>query len=79
MCLYSSLTLSNAFVYLHFILCYSWLNFAYNNLFLANIPGDLTVSKKPGTSYQIEIHVVVFNHLYELYLLFSFVKLVETL
>ena len=38
-----------------------------------NLLADLTVSKRPGTSYQIEMHVV--NHLY---LLFSFVKLVET-
>ena len=37
--------------------------------------GDLTVSERPGTSYQIEIHFAVVNHLY---LLFSFVKLVET-
>ena len=36
---------------------------------------DLTVSKRPGTSYQIEIHFAVVNHLY---LLFSFVKLAET-
>ena len=36
---------------------------------------DLTVSKRPGTSYQIEIDFAVVNHLY---LLFSFVKLVET-
>ena len=35
----------------------------------------LTVSKKPGTGYQIEIHFAVVNHLY---LLFSLVKLVET-
>ena len=35
----------------------------------------LTVSKRPGTSYQIEIHFAVVNRLY---LLFSFVKLVET-
>ena len=37
---------------------------------------DLTVSKKPGTSYRIKIHFAVFNHLY---LLFSFMELVETL
>ena len=36
---------------------------------------DLTVSKRPGTGNQIEIHFAVVNHLY---LLFSFVKLVET-
>ena len=36
---------------------------------------DLTVSKRPGTSYHIEIHFAVGNHLY---LLFSFVNLVET-
>ena len=35
----------------------------------------LTVGKRPGTSYKIEIHFPVVNHLY---LLFSFVKLVET-
>ena len=36
---------------------------------------DLVVSKRPGTSYQIDMHFAVVNHLY---LLFSFVKLVET-
>ena len=36
---------------------------------------DLTVSIRPGTNYQIEIHFAVVNHLY---LLFSFVNLVET-
>ena len=36
---------------------------------------DLTVSKRPGTSYRIEIHFAVVNHLY---LLFSLAKLVET-
>ena len=36
------------------------------------LPADLTVS---GTSYRIEIHFAVFNRLY---LLFSFMKLVET-
>ena len=36
---------------------------------------DLTVSKRPGTGYPIEIHFAVAIHLY---LLFSFVKLVET-
>ena len=36
---------------------------------------DLTVSKGPGTSFRIEIHFAVVNHLYPL---FSFVKLVET-
>ena len=35
----------------------------------------LTASKRPGTRYQMEIHFAVVNHLY---LLFSFVKLVET-
>ena len=35
----------------------------------------LTVSKRPGISNQIEIHFAGVNHLY---LLFSFVKLVET-
>ena len=34
------------------------------------------MSRRPGTSYQIEIHFAVVNHLY---LLFSFLKLVETL
>ena len=38
------------------------------------IAADLTVSKRPGTSYRIKIHFAVFNHLY---LLFSFMKLVE--
>ena len=36
---------------------------------------DLTVSKRPGTSDQIEIHFAIFIRLY---LLFSFMKLVET-
>ena len=36
---------------------------------------DLTVSKRPETSNQTEIHFSVVNHLC---LLFSFVKLVET-
>ena len=36
---------------------------------------DLTVSKRPGSGYQIEIHFDVVNHFY---LLFSFLKLVET-
>ena len=50
-------------------------NFAYHRLFLVNRPADLTVRKRPGTSYRIEIHFAVFNLLY---LLFSFAKLVET-
>ena len=41
-----------------------------------HIPADLTMSKRPGTSYRIKIHFAVFKHLY---LLFSFMKLVETL
>ena len=40
------------------------------------LPADLTVSKRPEISYQIEIHLAVVNHVK--YLLFSFVKLVET-
>ena len=36
---------------------------------------DLTVSKRPGTSYQIEINFAVVNHLY---LFFVFVNFVET-
>ena len=36
---------------------------------------DLTVSKRPGTSFRIEIHFTVFNRFN---LLFSFMKLVET-
>ena len=36
---------------------------------------DLTVSKRPGTSCQIEMYFAVVNHVY---LLFSFVNLVET-
>ena len=39
-------------------------------------PADLTVSKRLGTSYRIKLHFAVFNHLY---LLFSAMKLVETL
>jgi hypothetical protein len=38
-------------------------------------PSDLTVSKRPGTSYQIEIHFSGFNRLH---LLFCFMKLAET-
>ena len=52
---------------------------AANGLFLAaKLPctlADLTESKRPGTSNKIEIHSAVVNRLY---LLFSFVKLVET-
>ena len=36
---------------------------------------DLTVITRPRTSYKIEIHFAVVNHLY---LLFSLVNLVET-
>ena len=36
---------------------------------------DLTVSERPGTGFQIEIHFTVFNRFY---LLFSCMKLVET-
>ena len=43
---------------------------------LSKIVADLTVSKRPGTSYQLEIYSAVADYLY---LLFSFVKLVETL
>ena len=45
-------------------------------LIFSSILADLTVSKRPGNSYQIEIHFAVLNHLY---LLFSSLKLVETL
>ena len=38
-------------------------------------PADLTVHKRPGTSHRIEIDFAIFDHLY---LLFSFVRLVET-
>ena len=53
-------------------------NWTRRNLILSDFLqlADLTVSKKSGTSYQIGIHLAVFNHLY---LSFSFVKLVETL
>ena len=44
-------------------------------MWIVKFLADLTVSKRPGTSYQIEIHVAAVNRLY---LLFSFVKLVET-
>ena len=30
-------------------------------------PSDLTVSKRPGTTYRIEIRFAVFNHLYIFY------------
>ena len=43
---------------------------------LSRHPADLTVSKRPRTSYRIKIHFAVFNHVH---LLFSFIKLVETL
>ena len=43
--------------------------------FLGRILADLIVSKRPGTSYQKEIHFPVVNHLH---LLFSFMKLVGT-
>ena len=43
-------------------------------LILFRTLADLTVSERPGTSYQIEIHFAVVNYLY---ILFSFVKLVE--
>ena len=43
---------------------------------LSVYPGDLTVSKRPGTSFRIEIHFTVFNRVY---LLFSFIKLVKNL
>ena len=46
-------------------------------MFCNNNPADLTVSKRPGTSYRIKIHFAVFNHLK--YLSFSFMKLVGTL
>ena len=39
------------------------------------LPADLTVSKRPETSYRVKIHFAVFNHLD---LLFSFIKPVET-
>ena len=51
-------------------------------LFMANTlnlrsyrPADLTVRKRPGTSYPIEINFAVFNRLH---LLFFFIKIVET-
>ena len=31
---------------------------------LLRLPADLTMSKRPGTSYRIEIHFTVFNRLY---------------
>ena len=48
----------------------------YSELFSCLYPADLTVSKGPGTSYRIKIHFAVSEHLY---LLFSFMKIVETL
>ena len=38
-------------------------------------PAALTVSKRPGTSFRIDIHFTVFNRFY---LLFPFMKLAET-
>ena len=52
------------------------MEFASKTVYLLLTVADLTVSKRPETSYQIEIHFAVFNHLY---LLFSLMKLVETL
>ena len=50
----------------------------YNGMQIFQLPADLTVCKRPGTSYQIEIHSAVFNHLV-LITLFSFImKLAET-
>jgi hypothetical protein len=46
------------------------------HLFLLHQPGDLTVSKRTGTSNRIEIHFRTFNHLSRPD---SFVKLFETL
>ena len=43
---------------------------------ISQFPADLTVSKRPGTSYQIDIHFAVVNHLY---LLFSFVSLIKNI
>ena len=39
--------------------------------FYKNALGEFTVSKRPGTIYQIEIYFAVFSHSY---LLFSFMK-----
>ena len=44
------------------------------SLILHYIPADLTVSKRPGTSYRVEIRFAVSNRLY---FLFSFIKLEE--
>ena len=49
--------------------------FRFRRRSVASLLADLTVSKRPGTSYHIEIHFDVVNHLY---LLFSLVNLVET-
>ena len=49
---------------------------ASNDYFLLiYLLADLTVSKRPGSSDRIEIHFPVFK---SLYLLFSYMKLVET-
>ena len=60
-----------------FFLVINLIIFDQEEIFLALITyqSDLTVSKRPGASYQIEIHFAVVNHLY---LLFSFVNLVKT-
>ena len=44
-------------------------------MIIINYLADLTVSERPGTSFQIEIHFTVLNRLY---ILFSFMKFVET-
>ena len=60
----------------HCFLCLPAAVSAIHRSYNRPLPADLTVSKRPGTSYQIEIHFAVFIHSH---LLFSFMKLVETL
>ena len=60
-----------AFLYYHNTENYD----SFCSIFQYYLLADLTASKRPGTSFGIEIRFTVFNRLY---LLFSFMKLVET-
>ena len=54
---------------------YNWFYHNINEFFVLFQLADLTMSKRPETSYQIETYFAVVNHSY---LLCSYVKLVET-
>ena len=53
----------------------TWIYFLLSLLQVSLSLADPAVSKRTGNSYRIEIHFAVFNRFY---LLFSFMKLVET-